>query len=111
LVTCGGTIGMTERDGVRVAASTGIEEKLLSSVTAETITVVEAGYEDSAAATPATWEHVIKVVRDAHHQHPTHLIVITHGTDTMAWTAGALAVAGPWSVSHCVRGDPISSEH
>ena len=92
LLTCGGTIAMaTNSDGVRELSDRVIAdfEELLPEVAQ-----FPGPNLDSSQACPEDWAAILAAARPLAAQGP---LVITHGTDTMAWTAAALAVAGGWS--------------
>lgn len=80
----GGVLSLTDSThlGVALAAATGLD-----------VTLHPALEIDSAQATCATWSAVLDAVRASQADGPVP-VVVAHGTDTLAWTAGALAVSG-----------------
>lgn len=59
---------------------------------------------DSSAATAATWTTLASTLRSVVDATPHTPVLITHGSDTLAWSAGMLAVSGPWDVPIAVTG-------
>lgn len=91
LIHTGGTIGMAQgptglspRDGL---VETAIAKRLPSGVTLETH--VFAPLLDSADVGPQHWNDMLDMIR----AHPDLPVIITHGTDTMAYTGAALTQA------------------
>lgn len=93
LIYTGGTIGMIRTEKGFVPGA-GVVEAAIADMTAgagadidiETLDPLI----DSAAATPETWmriAHCVEAARDY------AAVIITHGTDTLAFTAGALSLA------------------
>lgn len=102
VVTCGGTISMsTGSDGIRRPAGSSDVAAAVEALADCPVSVVPAGEMESADITPAGWERVLRAVRSAGDGTPT---VVTHGTDTLAWTAGMLAAAGGWTAPVVVTG-------
>lgn len=98
LVHTGGTIGMTQTyDGF--APKTGVVETAVQGLIASgkvTAAVSIHALEpliDSAQATPADWIRIAKCIMDA--ADTCDAVVVTHGTDTLAYTSGALCLALP----------------
>lgn len=91
LIHTGGTIGMAPGpDGlapVRGLVEAALEERLPAGATLETH--VFAPLLDSANVGPHHWNEMLSVIR----QHPGLPVIITHGTDTMAFTGAALSQA------------------
>ena len=67
---------------------------------------------DSSQLTAAAWPGILAATGDA--AAGSTAVVVTHGTDTLAWTAAMLAAAGPWPVpvvltaANVPEGDPGS---
>lgn len=98
LVTCGGTIAMRpDAAGTRRPASSAEVADLVGDLAGCAVTWRSAGEIDSSQATPADWAVILREVRASQAEGPRP-VIITHGTDSLAWTAGMLAVAGPWDV-------------
>lgn len=98
LIHTGGTIGMAEtEDGF--APRAGILEAAVEALVAEgrvsdRVEIVRLDpLIDSAQATPRDWLRVARTIHEAHDAHDA--FVVTHGTDTLAYTAGALCLALP----------------
>lgn len=91
LIHTGGTIGMAPGpDGlapVRGLVEGALEERLPAEAALETH--VFAPLLDSANVGPHHWNEMLSVIR----QHPGLPVIITHGTDTMAFTGAALSQA------------------
>jgi L-asparaginase len=90
LVTCGGTIAMeTGDDGLRRPVRSGAVADLVGSLWGSAVIHVDAGTMDSSQATPSDWRTVVSAVRSA----PSDAaVLLTHGTDSLAWTAAALTL-------------------
>lgn len=99
LVTCGGTIAMaTGTDGVlRPGDSEGVAA-LVRGLAPGRIVESSAGAIDSAQATTQTWAKILMAIREAVRCNPGSPVLVTHGTDTLAWSAGMAQAAGPWPV-------------
>jgi L-asparaginase/Glu-tRNA(Gln) amidotransferase subunit D len=113
LVTCGGTIAaQTGSDGIRRQADSAGVAKIVESISGAKINLLSACELDSSQATQSDWSSIAATVRLAQNDSPDP-ILITHGTDTLAWTAGALATLD-WSVpvvltaANIPLGDPDS---
>lgn len=98
LIHTGGTIGMAQtEDGF--APRAGIVEDAVADLVAggEVAGPVEIlrldPLIDSAQATPEDWRRVAQSIHDAAGEHEA--FVVTHGTDTLAYTAAALCLALP----------------
>ena len=91
LLHSGGTIGMAQTpDGLAPKAGL-VEEAIKAALPAGTdlITVAFDPLLDSADVGPAEWNRFLDVI-DAHPEMP---VILTHGTDTMAYTGAALSQA------------------
>lgn len=92
LVTTGGTITMV-RDADGVLAPCSDSERLLVQVpelkSLATIEVLELANIDSADLTPALWVELARVLYERLGDYDG--LVVTHGTDTLAYTAAALS--------------------
>jgi L-asparaginase len=107
VVTCGGTIAMTTgADGVRRPADSAQVAALLSDLAGCPTTAASAGELDSSQAVPSDWSQILSTVR-ATQDHGPCPVVVTHGTDTLAWTAGMLAAAGHWKAPVVLTGANI----
>lgn len=96
LVHTGGTIGMAQtRAGF--APRRGVVEDAVVALQAEGKLPEEIALEvlepliDSANATPEDWNRIARVIHA--HQHAFEGVVVTHGTDTLAYTSAALCFA------------------
>ncbi|MBT9370745.1 asparaginase domain-containing protein [Rhizobium sp. CSW-27] len=91
LIHTGGTIGMAPGPGglapIRGLVEGALAERLPAATTLETH--VFAPLLDSANVGPHHWNEMLSVIR----QHPGLPVIITHGTDTMAFTGAALSQA------------------
>jgi L-asparaginase len=115
LVTCGGTVTMqTGPDGLRRPSGPGPVVQAVQHLAGAPIPSYSACEIDSGQSTPETWGHILSTVRRVHSQHPGVPVLVSHGTDTLGWTAGMLAAAGGWDVpvvltaSAIPLGDPYS---
>jgi L-asparaginase/Glu-tRNA(Gln) amidotransferase subunit D len=91
LVTCGGTIAMhRDRSGVRVIGSSEAVAELAASLYPDELRHVAVTERDSGRSTPAAWEEIARAVELASRTGP---VVVTHGTDSLVWSAAATAVA------------------
>lgn len=95
---CGGTIVMEERpDGsLAVPDSKDSAIKILRDVEPRLSTIAEYDIEfianiDSTNITPADWDRILQCLKKHYKNYDG--FVITHGTDTMAYTAAALSIA------------------
>jgi L-asparaginase len=91
LIHTGGTIGMAEGpDGlapVEGLVEEAVRDRLPSGVTLDSH--VFSPLLDSADVGPRHWNEMLSVIR----AHPDRPVIITHGTDTMAFTGAALSQA------------------
>lgn len=98
LVHTGGTIGMVQTDD-GFAPQRGVVEaevdRLINAgeITASVDIVTLEPLIDSAQATPADWSRIAQSIHAASADYDG--FVVTHGTDTLAYTAGALCLALP----------------
>lgn len=98
LIHTGGTIGMVQtadgfapRQGIVESA---VEALVASGQVAERVEIDRLDpLIDSAQATPRDWLRVARTIHQA--QETCDAVVVTHGTDTLAYTAGALCLALP----------------
>lgn len=100
LITTGGTIGCaTDENGARVAnnkSATGadllrsVQEKIDSKKHCIYISTLDAYNIDSSNSNPTHWKQLIHILVDNYEKYDA--FVITHGTDTMGYTAIALAL-------------------
>jgi L-asparaginase/Glu-tRNA(Gln) amidotransferase subunit D len=99
VVGFGGTIAMAATpDGLRVPHSQQGVFDLIAGLAAPdwTTSYVDVSTADSADGTPGSWELLVSAVRAA--AVGADAVLVTHGTDTLAWSAAALAVCGPWQI-------------
>jgi L-asparaginase len=98
VIHTGGTIGMVQTDH-GFAPRSGVVEEAIATLLADGILQAEVEILtfgqliDSAQATPADWGRIAQHVHQARDQHDA--FVVTHGTDTLAYSAGALCLALP----------------
>ena len=92
LIHTGGTIGMAQTK-LGLAPMQGVLESALASIpTTAAITVLPLmPLIDSANATPSDWNRIAAAIASAHDTHDG--FIVTHGTDTLAFTAAALCYA------------------
>jgi L-asparaginase len=91
LIHTGGTIGMAETPA-GLAPKQGLVETALEARLDADTTLVSHVFDpllDSADVGPDHWNEMLDVIR----KHPDASVIITHGTDTMAFTAAALSQA------------------
>lgn len=91
LIHTGGTIGMAETpEGL--APRKGLVEEAISKRLPEGMELIAHVFDpllDSADVGPAHWNRMLETIRS----HPDAAVIITHGTDTMAFTGAALSQA------------------
>ncbi|MBC2772687.1 asparaginase [Rhizobium sp. AQ_MP] len=91
LIHTGGTIGMAETpEGL--APRKGLVEEAISKRLPEGTELIAHVFDpllDSADVGPAHWNRMLEAIRS----HPDAAVIITHGTDTMAFTGAALSQA------------------
>jgi len=91
LIHTGGTIGMVETpEGL--APKAGLVEDALTARLLQTVTLKSHVFSpllDSADVGPQHWNTMLDAIRS----HPQASVIITHGTDTMAFTGAALSQA------------------
>lgn len=88
----GGTIVMTTENGVLVPATQDSILQIVPSLgEVADITFVALENIDSTNVNPTHWTKLILEIQKAHSEFDA--IIITHGTDTMAYTAGAVSIA------------------
>ncbi|MES2434501.1 MAG: asparaginase [Pseudomonadota bacterium] len=91
LIHTGGTIGMVATP-TGFAPAEGVIEQALRDLRAADVTVLPLlPLIDSAQATPADWNRIAEVIVDNHNDY--NGFIVTHGTDTLAFTAAALCFA------------------
>lgn len=91
LIHTGGTIGMAETPG-GLAPKPGLVEDAIKARLHEGVELVEHVFDplvDSADVGPDDWNHILDLI-DAEPDAP---VILTHGTDTMAFTGAALSQA------------------
>ena len=98
LIHTGGTIGMDQTpDGF--APKAGVVEAALRDLAGAGAAPVSVDLRtldpllDSAEATPSDWNRIARTIHEARDTHDG--FVVTHGTDTLAYTAAALCMALP----------------
>ncbi|MCZ8177768.1 MAG: asparaginase domain-containing protein [Rhizobium sp.] len=91
LIHTGGTIGMAETpEGL--APRKGLVEEAISKRLPQGTQLIAEVFDpllDSADVGPAHWNRMLETIRS----HPDAAVIITHGTDTMAFTGAALSQA------------------
>lgn len=96
LVHTGGTIGMAQTE-TGFAPQRGVVEDTVVALQVERSIPARIDIEvlepliDSANATPEDWNRIARVIHA--HQHSVQGVVVTHGTDTLAYTSAALCFA------------------
>jgi L-asparaginase len=99
VVACGGTIAMapdhTDAGTYVPAGRNAAVVAVVAAAAGGEVAWREVADVDSADLTVAAWPGILAGVRAAARAGG---VVVTHGTDTLAWTAGMLAAAGPWPV-------------
>ena len=94
LLTTGGTIAsMPGSDGLEPHRSGVMERELQQLRTYYQITVQDIMCLDSSNIRPQEWQHIARAIFDARHDYDG--IVVSHGTDTMAYTASAVTFMLP----------------
>ena len=98
LIHTGGTIGMFRTDSgfaPRQGIVEGVIQALMKTgdIAADVTILTLDPLIDSALATPTDWIRVANCIFEARDDHDA--FVVTHGTDTLAYTAGALCLALP----------------
>jgi L-asparaginase len=92
LIHTGGTIGMVPSE-IGFAPGAGVLEAALAQIptTAQITLLPLEPLIDSANATPADWNHIAAAIEVSHDSYDG--FIVTHGTDTLAFTAAALCFA------------------
>ena len=91
LIHTGGTIGMVATQA-GYAPSEGVVEAALADLRAKDVSVLPLlPLIDSAQVTPADWNRIAQAIVDNHGDY--NGFIISHGTDTLAFTASALCFA------------------
>ncbi|GLS87882.1 L-asparaginase 1 [Cypionkella aquatica] len=91
LIHTGGTIGMVATEA-GFAPAEGVIEAALADLGARDVTLLPLlPLIDSAQATPADWNRIAQAIVDNHNDY--NGFIVTHGTDTLAFTASALCFA------------------
>jgi L-asparaginase/Glu-tRNA(Gln) amidotransferase subunit D len=94
VINTGGTLGMV-RKGNAVVTPENFNE--LAGVFPELDRYMAAGEQpfayDSINVTPMHWKQIASIILRVHAEHPDYGFVVIHGTDTMTYTASALAFA------------------
>ena len=91
LIHTGGTIGMVATP-TGFAPAAGVIEAALADLGASHVTLLPLlPLIDSAQATPADWNRIAQAIFDNHSDY--NGFIVTHGTDTLAFTASALCFA------------------
>ncbi|MGE8105981.1 asparaginase domain-containing protein [Allorhizobium sp. NPDC080224] len=91
LIHTGGTIGMAETSEGLAPLKGLVEEAIAERLPAGAVLTADVfdPLLDSADVGPAHWNRMLETVR----RHPDAAVIITHGTDTMAFTGAALSQA------------------
>lgn len=91
LIHTGGTIGMVATEA-GYAPSEGVIEAALAKLGVRDVTLLPLlPLIDSAQATPADWNRIVQAIVDNHSDY--NGFIVTHGTDTLAFSAAALCFA------------------
>jgi len=97
LVCCGGTIAMhTDPDGLRRPAGATQLAEIVTELAGAPVRLVELDPVDSSQLRSHDWPALLAAVRTA--QQGASAVLVTHGTDSLAWTSAVLAASGPWDV-------------
>jgi len=100
LIHTGGTIGMAETpEGL--APRKGLVEEAISKRLPQGTELIADVFDpllDSADVGPAHWNRMLETIRS----HPDAAVIITHGTDTMAFTGAALSQALAGEARHVI---------
>lgn len=86
LLSCGGAITSTNDSGLARPTSPALVAALVQELWLTPVTHTAVSAVDSAVATPDSWTRLLEAVRGGDDP-----VLVTHGTDTLAWTAAALA--------------------
>lgn len=100
VLTTGGTIAMVNGATGTIENAAVVEH--VQATHGGALRWVDAGAIDSAAATPANWTMLAATLSD--HLRGARAVLVTHGTDTLGWSAAALATARSWPVPVVVVG-------
>jgi L-asparaginase len=87
LLSCGGAITSMNDSGLARPTSPALVVALVQELWLTPVAHTAVSAEDSAVSTPESWTRLLEAVRGVDGP-----VLITHGTDTLAWTAAALAV-------------------
>ncbi|MCZ7629192.1 MAG: asparaginase [Microthrixaceae bacterium] len=87
LLSCGGAITSMTEEGLTRPTSPALVAALVQELWLTPVAHTAVSAVDSAAATPGSWTGLLEMVRGTDDP-----VLVTHGTDTLAWTAAALAV-------------------
>lgn len=92
LIHTGGTIGMAQTDHGFAPRAGVVEEAVAKLVAGAEVQITTfAPLIDSAQATPGDWHRIAAQIHQMHAEFDG--FIVTHGTDTLAYTAGALCLA------------------
>lgn len=91
LLSCGGTIAMVEEDGglLKPGDSQPVLD-VIAPLWKAKISHTRVSEVDSGQATARDWDALVHAIADA----PNDKVLVTHGTDTLGWSAAAAAVSG-----------------
>ncbi len=103
LITCGGTISMDSNDNVRLPGSSDSLIDLVHSIRPD-LEHVSHSASDSSQFSPQDWRDISALVAERSSRGP---VLVTHGTDTLAWTAAALALSGPFANPVVITGSNV----
>lgn len=103
VVTCGGTIAMDTDGKLRRPGSSARVGEFLEGLVGVGLELHPVAEIDSSQATVEHWTAVADAVRATQAKGP-RAVIVTHGTDTLAWTAGALAATGGWEAPVVLTG-------
>lgn len=91
LIHTGGTIGMVAGDNGFAPAEGVVEDVLAANAPGAVDLCLLSPLIDSANATPADWDRIAATIAARYADHDA--FIVTHGTDTLAYTAAALCFA------------------
>jgi L-asparaginase/Glu-tRNA(Gln) amidotransferase subunit D len=94
---------MERHDNIRFPAESTSLVELVRSIRPD-VEHVSHTSSDSSQFVPQDWSEIISLVKQRSTRGP---VLVTHGTDTMAWTAAALALSGPFPHPVVITGSNV----
>jgi len=94
---------MSRHDEIRVAGSSNALVELVSTIRPD-VEHTSHTSSDSSQFKPHDWDEIVTLVRQRSERGP---VLVTHGTDTLAWTAAALAIAAPFAHPVVITGSNV----